>query len=53
MIGNYLGYFEKPPSYVKSALLLIGQLLENFGYFLLQYLVTLCRIFQELHHMMM
>ena len=41
MIGHLLGYLEKPHSYVKTALLLFGQLLEKLGYFLLQHLVTL------------
>ena len=42
MIGNFLGYFEKPHSYVKTALATFGQLLEKkLGYFFLQHLVTL------------
>ena len=41
MIGNFLGYFEKPHSYVKTALATFGQLLEKLGYFLLQHLVAL------------
>ena len=43
MIGNFLGYLEKPYSYVKTAL--AGYFLHIFwkklGYFLLQHLVTL------------
>ena len=38
MIGNFLGYFEKPHSYVKTALATFG---KKLGYFLLQHLVTL------------
>ena len=41
IIGNFLGYFEKPHSYVKTALASLGQLFEKLGYFLLQHLVTL------------
>ena len=41
MICNFLGNFEKPHSFVKLLLLLFGQLLETFGYFLVQHLVTL------------
>jgi len=42
MIGNFLGYFEKPHSYVKTALATFGQLLEKkLDYFFLQHLVTL------------
>ena len=33
MIGKFLGYFEKPYSYVKLHWLLLGQLLEKLGYF--------------------
>ena len=31
MIGNFLGYFENFPFYVKLVWLLFGQLLEKFG----------------------
>ena len=45
MIGNFLGYFEKPHSHVKTAL---GYILCNFWkklpYFLLQHLVTLYEV---------
>ena len=29
MIGNFLGYFEKPHSYVKTASTTLGQLFEK------------------------
>ena len=41
MIGKFLGYFEKPYSYVKLHWLLLGQLLEKIGPLLLLHLVTL------------
>ena len=35
MIGNFLGYFEKPHSYAKTALGTFGQLLEKIGLLLI------------------
>ena len=38
MIGNFLGYFEKPHFYLSTA---ASTFWATFGYFLLQHLVTL------------
>ena len=38
LIDNFLGYFEKPHSYVKLNRLTFGQLLRNLGYFLLHWI---------------
>ena len=41
MIGNFLGYFEKPHSYGKTDLATVWVTFGKMGYFLLQHLVTL------------
>ena len=42
MIGNFSGYFEKPDSYVKTALATFwGNFWKKLDYFFLRHLVTL------------
>ena len=42
LIANFLGYFEKPHSYLKTTFaIFLGYFWKNTGYFILQHLVTL------------
>ena len=41
IISNFLGYFEKPHSYVKTALATSWVTWKNLGYFLIMHMVTL------------